>query len=304
MVLKIFFNGTGLNMHSANVTDSRFSAARLLSIWRMERTHFWFAGRQALVESLIRQNLSRQSAILDVGCGTGWMVESLTRDGYRVAGMDLRSEGLPATGRKLPEVGLVQAEASHLPFDKNTFDAVLMLDILEHVDDKAALREVRSILRPGGTVIMTVPAFPCLWSYRDGAAGHLRRYTREGLRQLIVQSGFEVREISYYQFVLLPLVVMARLLGRKGPAIRDMEDQPHWLVNRALAWINRWEVALRPVVSWPCGSSMVAVFRKIEDVVDACLLAINAQDPGERSSTSDPAGSGPMKRPWRRSEKS
>ena len=82
-------------MHSANVTDSRFSAVRLLSIWRMERTHFWFAGRQALVESLIRQNLSRQSAILDVGCGTGWMVESLTRDGYRVAGMDRDDEGRP-----------------------------------------------------------------------------------------------------------------------------------------------------------------------------------------------------------------
>lgn len=192
------------------------------------------------------------------------MVEKLTPDGYRVAGMDLRGEGLLATSRMLPEVGLVQAEASHLPFEKNVFDAVLLLDILEHVNDRAALREVRSILRPRGIAIMTVPALPWLWSYRDKAAGHLRRYTREGLRQLIVQSGFEVQEISYYQFILLPMLVMTRLLGRKGPAIRDMEDQPHWLVNRALTWINRREVALRPVISWPCGSSIVAVFRKDE----------------------------------------
>jgi ubiquinone/menaquinone biosynthesis C-methylase UbiE len=253
-------------MHSATVTDSRFSTARLLRLLQMERAHFWFVGRQALVEGLINQTLSRQSVILDIGCGTGWMVEKLTRDGYRVAGMDLKSEGLLAASRMLPEVGLVQAEASHLPFEKNSFGAVLLLDILEHVDDRAALREIRSILQPGGIVIMTVPALPWLWSYRDKAAGHLRRYTREGLRQLIVQSGFEVQEISYYQFVLLPIVVITRLLGRKGPAIRDMEDQPHWLVNRVLTWINRLEVALRPVVSWPRGSSIVAVFRKDERI--------------------------------------
>jgi hypothetical protein len=133
--------------------------------------------------------------------------------------------------------------------------------VLEHVDDEAALEEIVRVVRPGGAVIVSVPAMPWLWSYRDVDAGHQRRYVRRGLLKLLRKSRLEVHRLNYFQCLLFPLV-MTRVVSRKGRAARDREDAPAPLVNSVLSVISRLEVRLSRVVSWPFGSSLVAVCRK------------------------------------------
>ena len=255
--------GTQPGMMSENVVKSRFRPDRLARLSQLERWHFWFVGRRVLLDRLLDKYLRHQMRILDVGCGTGLMPAILTRRGYHVVGLDLRPEGLRATRQVLPGANLIQAEATRLPLAENQFAAVLLLDVLEHVDDQALLREVRRVLQPRGVVVMTAPALPWLWSYRDEAAGHLRRYTRQRLERIIADSQLEAREIRYYQCFLLPVVIMTRVLGRQGAGPRDLEERPLPILNAVMSWINRLEARLSEVISWPWGSSLVAVGRKI-----------------------------------------
>jgi len=242
------------------VAEPSFTKERLAVLSEIEVRHFWFAGRRALVERLLGRHARADQRVLDLGCGSGRSVEELGRRGFAVVGLDQRCEGLfLARGANR---WLVQAEAARLPFRSGTFDGAVLLDVLEHVDDRAVLAELRRLLKPEGWALLTVPALPWLYSYRDSAAGHRRRYTRRGLGAALTEARLELREARYYQCLLLPLVAATRLLGRRGPALRDLEDRPHPLVNRLLGWISRAEVALGDVVSWPVGSSLAAVCRK------------------------------------------
>jgi SAM-dependent methyltransferase len=239
------------------------SAERLSRLGEIEGGHFWFVGRRALFDDLFQRH-ARELAdpVLDLGCGTGRMLRRPLLRGRRAVGVDLVAEGLRAAGRTRPGPALVQASALPLPFADGTFGAVLLLDVLEHVDDRAVLREVLRVLRPGGSVLISVPACPWLWSHRDVAAGHLRRYRRRELRALLAELRLRVLELRYYQCLLFPLALVSRLLGRRGPRLRDLEDRPRPALNALLARVNRLEVRWGRSVSWPWGSSLVAVCRK------------------------------------------
>jgi SAM-dependent methyltransferase len=200
--------------------------------------------------------------VLDAGCGTGAMVELLDQMGLRAAGFDLRPEGLMATKRACQSAWLFQAESACLPIADAKFDAALALDVLEHVDDRVMLAELTRVLRPGASLVLTVPALPSLWSYRDEAAGHLRRYTKRHLADLLNEAQLEIRQVGYYQCLLLPLVIATRWLGRRDASWRDTEDLPAPLINTILTLINRIEVSLGRFLPWPCGSSLFAVCRK------------------------------------------
>lgn len=237
-----------------------FSAARLARLAELEDWHFWFLARRDLIRRLIRRHLHRQAAfILDVGCGTGSILAELSRDGHRVMGVDSRREGLRRIGPTLPSALLAQADATLLPLRPGSADLVLLLDVLEHVPDHLALEEVRRVLRPGGKAIIAVPAFTKLWSYRDVGAGHRRRYSREQVLALARGAGLEVCEVRHFQFLLLPILALSRWLGRKGPWWRDLEERRIPLVSKLLVLISRLEVRLGALVSWPAGSSILAV---------------------------------------------
>jgi ubiquinone/menaquinone biosynthesis C-methylase UbiE len=239
-----------------------FRRDRLQRLSEMERWHFWFAGRRELVRCLVHRHLDPGRRLLDVGCGTGWQLESMLREGHRAVGLDLRPEGLAAMRDASREVDLVQGRATQLPLRSASFDAVLLLDVLEHVEDRAALREVHRVLREGGVALLSVPAFSWMWSYRDQDAGHLRRYHRRQLAQLLVDGGFRVLQVCYYQCLLFPVVLLSRLLGRRGPGWRNLEERPLPVLNAALSWLNRWEGRLGARVPLPFGSTLVAACRK------------------------------------------
>jgi SAM-dependent methyltransferase len=237
-----------------------FTAERLQRLADIERWHFWFVGRRRLIDRLVGRYLPGPPAtLLDAGCGTGATLEWLAARGYRVTGCDQRPEGLGQV--RAVSAGVFQADVTRLPVPGQQFDAAFSLDVIEHVDDRAAIGELVRVLKPGAHLVVSVPAMPSLWSYRDEAAGHRRRYTRAGLLTLLRSFHLDVQYVGYYQCLLLPLVMATRWLGSRNPVWRDREDLPHPVINAALTFVARLDARLGRVVGWPCGSSLVAVCR-------------------------------------------
>ena len=225
----------------------------------LERTHFWFPGRDDLVRNLL-DRFAAGGPVLDLGCGSGLFASQLGHAGTPAIGLDRvlhRHPALVAPG--------VRGDALRLPFRDGSAAVALLRDVLEHVDEAAALAECRRVLRPGGVLVTLVPAWPSLWSCRDEVAGHRRRYTRASLRIALQGGGFDVLELRGYQFVLLPLVVASRLVAqRRGASQLAREERPPAALSAVLTRINRAEASLaryrwlRP----PTGSTIAAVARR------------------------------------------
>lgn len=227
-----------------------------IDLAEVEDWHFWFVGRDELVLTLL-DRFDAGPRMLDVGCGTGRFAAAASRRGDgAVIAVDRY-----APTRAAPAAAAA-GDAERLPLREGAVDVVLARDVLEHVDDDAALAECRRVLRPGGLLVALVPAWPSLWSTRDEQAGHLRRYTRRALRRHVEAAGFSVEEIRGYQCVLLPVIAASRLLERcAGSATLPRENQPPLAVNALFARINRLEASaaraawLRP----PTGSTLAIV---------------------------------------------
>ena len=229
---------------------------------RLEPWHFWFVARRRLLRALLVRHLGAEpQALLEIGCGSGELLRELAERGVRVVGIDQCPEGLSQQQRSILGGRLARADAAALPLRDDTFDAALLFDILEHVDDVRVLREVRRVLRPGACVFLSAPAFPSLWGVRDELAGHRRRYTREGLRSLIEGAGLELVEVRFFQSLLFPVFALARHLGRRSTKMRSMENAPPAWLNRVLLGIHELEEALPAGLRPPFGSSLIAVCR-------------------------------------------
>lgn len=240
---------------------ARFPTGRLERLVEIDRWHFWFRGRRALLHVVLADALRIPSEILDVGCGSGTTLAWLQERGHRVTGVDGHPRAVAAARRTAPGATVELAPAVALPFDACSFDGVMMLDVLEHVDDDAgALREVRRVVRPRGWVALTVPACPRLWGVRDEDAGHVRRYRADGLRAAVASAGLTLERLTHYQLALLPLVAATRLLG--GRRLRDREDLPPPWLNAVLGAVNAVEARVAARVDLPLGSSLVALARR------------------------------------------
>jgi SAM-dependent methyltransferase len=244
------------SLSSASETNRpSFEPDRLARIAELEGSHFWFAGRRALVRRLLDQHLEggRVPAALDVGCGTGSFLPVLESYADSVVGLD------PLGGE---DTRIVVGDAERLPFDAGSFELATALDVLEHVDDRAALRELARVVRTGGWVVVTVPAFPGLWSARDTLAAHRRRYRRAELVRLFESSGFAVAETAYFQFFLFPLVLASRAAGRLRLRAAELEEQPPAHVNAVLRRVSELEVKLGGRIPWPWGSTLALAARR------------------------------------------
>jgi SAM-dependent methyltransferase len=185
--------------------------------------HFWFRARNDLIAWAFRASLpaGRPARVLEVGCGTGIVLSRLVAEGLAAEGADLLPEALDRCRARLP-VPLWRVDARRLPFVAE-FDAAGLFDCLEHFEDEApVLAGIHASLRPGGLVVITVPALPGLWSGMDAWSHHRRRYTRASASAAVRRAGFEVVRAAYFNGVLLPAVwLQRRVLPRWRPFDRD-----------------------------------------------------------------------------------
>lgn len=226
----------------------------------LEERHWWFVARRRILLSLLERNLPDRTDldVLDAGCGGGATMESLRRYG-RVQGMELAGEAVAYNRERGRDV--IEGSIERMPFEDESFDLALALDVIEHVpDDLAALEELSRVLRPGGSLLVTVPALDMLWSAHDEANGHYRRYTLAGLRGRVARVGFEVVELSYFNTLLFPAVLAARKLRRKGSG-SDVEEVPEPL-NSILTRVFSCEAALLRWTKLPIGVSALCFARR------------------------------------------
>lgn len=234
-------------------------------MYRYEDHYWWFVSRRELVDALVRRlPLSPEAIIVDVGCGTGATAAQLRKYGM-VIGVDISPLAL-SWSRQRGLNNLLLAAAERLPIARESADVVVATDILEHLDDDVAvLKEFYRALKPGGYVVVTVPAYSILWSEHDLALMHRRRYVARTLAQRSRSVGFEIVRLTYALFFLFPLALAMRLLKRRPPPGKEPEAQlpplPEWL-NRFLIRFQRIETSLLTHLRFPWGVSVVAVLRK------------------------------------------
>jgi len=247
---------------------------------QLEHTHFWFVSRRRIFFDLLDRFFARRDQpagstatrrqVLEIGCGAGGMLGPLQRYG-RVAGLDIDHEYvLHCQSRGFQDV--LCGSGYELPFADASFDLVCLFDTIEHIpDDQQALREVQRVLRPGGAVFVSVPAYQWLWSQNDRTAHHCRRYTAGRLRRLLRATGFAPHRVSYFNTMLLPLILPTVLwqklmdrLGRLPDGYNNMSvPLPHWL-NRLFTWLMSAERHLLKHVSFPAGHSVLALATRPE----------------------------------------
>lgn len=213
---------------------------------------------------------TRDIRILDAGCGTGGLIRRMQaiRPEWRWTGLDVSPLACDLARRLNGESGLggveiCEGSVTKLPFDDGSFDAVVSADVLYHVDDdREALREFFRVLRPGGAVVVNVPAYRWLWSYHDEAVHARRRYARGEVLAKLDEAGFGEARATYWNTLPFPLIVARRKLlpaPRNGSDVRLYPPLVEACFNAAMALERAW---LGGVGRLPFGSSVLAVARK------------------------------------------
>jgi len=214
--------------------------------FELEDTHWWFAGRRAVIWALLRRTRTPSGArMLDAGCGTGRNLIEYGRLGT-VTGVDFSAEAIDFCRRRGLQ-GASQGRLEALDFEAASFDLILATDVLEHLqDDLAAMRELRRVAAPGARLLVTVPAYRWLWSQHDTAHHHFRRYTLRQLRRRLESTGWRPVLSSYFNSILLPPIATVRLLARRNPERAERPDLKLTppLLNTVLRAPMRLEAAL------------------------------------------------------------
>jgi SAM-dependent methyltransferase len=232
-------------------------------LYEVENEHWWFAARKAILLRYLdaRLPLPPTARLLDVGCGTGAILESFSRR-YQAFGSDMAPQAIDfcrERGLTRLHLGTLDTYPASEPFD-----LITMLDMLEHVeDDEGLLRVGRRLLREGGHILIATPAFPSLWSKHDEILHHKRRYTRSGLRRLVEHAGFTVEHLTYFNCFLFP-VAWARRVASRVTGMQKTNDLeiPSRSLNAVLREVFRIERWILPRTSLPIGLSLLCLARR------------------------------------------
>jgi SAM-dependent methyltransferase len=236
-----------------------------LQTHRAEDRHWWYQGRRRVLERAIdRLGLPAGARILDAGCGSGRNMVELARHGS-VTGVELS----PPSAELARERGcgeVLECSVLDMPFDEGSFDLTVSLDVIEHLqDDVAALRELRRVTRPGGALLVTVPAYQWLWSGHDEVNHHHRRYSRGTLLAAAESAGWREERHTHFNSLLLPIAILLRALERLRPATTK-SSLDLWVPPAPLNWALRQPLRLEGAAighggSIPAGLSLLSVFR-------------------------------------------
>ncbi len=228
---------------------------------QVEDRMWYFHALHERIEAALRDTLGEaRGQVLDAGCGTGGLIRRLSarHPAWEWTGVDADPTAL-RLARDRTAAPLVEASVTALPFAEGAFDAVVSADVLCNLDDDvAALREMRRVLRPGGLLVINVPACRWLWSYHDEAVHSRRRYERAQLRDALRAGGFEQLRVTYRQTLLLPLIAARRKLLPPPASGSDVAVSAP-VVDAVLRAVTRVEAGLLATCgSLPCGASLFA----------------------------------------------
>lgn len=243
---------------------------------KLEEQHWWFRGRRGLYLPLLEHVLERDTGapardltVADVGCGVGGFLEPLARFG-KVIGLEL-DEPAVTFAHERGRTDMIVAACDGLPLPDASVDLVTLWDVIEHTeDDLAVLKEAARVLRPGGHVALSVPAYQFLYAHNDKVAHHFRRYTRGQVVRRLREAGLQVSKATYVNVTLSPLIIPAvlalklkeKLVGRSSAGANNLTISTPRRVNGLLAGIFAGERVLLRHVSAPFGHSIVGIARK------------------------------------------
>lgn len=232
--------------------------------FELEDKYWWFVARNRIVLKLTFNytNLYKKCTVLDFGCGTGGFASLLNKH-FDVIGIDTSPLAIEFC-RKRGLNNLFLGSIDDFPANKFNLKGVFALDVVEHIDDdRTILRKLFSVLQKDGYLIITVPAFPWLWSNHDDLHMHKRRYTRSQLKQLLEETGFRIEYISYFNFFLfLPAVLKRLTIKDKTVEETPPVDPVPNLLNKVFRCVFESEKFLLPYIRFPFGLSIIAIAKK------------------------------------------
>ena len=235
---------------------------------QIEEWNWWFIARRKSILSLLK-NTGKKEKILDIGCAGGPLLNDLKNQGFENAsGADFSAEAVA----KCKQRGLqaYQMDAHNLQFDTNSFDLLIASDSLEHLEfDEKALKNWHNILKPGGKLLVFVPAYMFLWSEHDAVNHHYRRYTKTELTQKLQQAGFNVKRSGYWNFMMFFPTSVFRILQQLKNKIspskkpKDQLESFNPLINKVLInWLGI-ENGIFKIMPFPCGVSVFVEATKV-----------------------------------------
>jgi len=250
-----------------------FDVAAFKFLFEMEQKHFWHVGRKEIILDILKRNIPDLNKIrmLEIGCGNGNVLDYLKQNSISIEGCDLFLEGLKFCRQRSSSIPLYQIDILTMPF-KEEYEVIGLFDVLEHIeDDRKALSMIHKALRPGGHLVLTVPAYQFLWSCHDDISHHVRRYDRKVLMAKLKQSGFSLSRLTYFMFLLFPVLASMRLLSRLFDIRKNKTEETTVsfafktipIVNDVFLALLRLEKYLIRYMDLPFGASLIAIARKM-----------------------------------------
>lgn len=239
--------------------------AEYRNIFENEETNFYYVATHALVLALVNRLIPKKRGVklLDAGAGTGMLAKKLSSVG-RVTAVDDSGQAVRFARKR--GVAVRKASLMHLPYPTDTFDVITCIDVLYHrrVNDDRALRELYRVLKPGGFMVVRVPAIEWLRIAHDEVVHTRHRYQKRELREKLTAAGFTVDKLSYSGLVLLPFRIVRKLYESLFPSkkARSIVTPLPFLINWVITAILRIEHWFVLRINLPIGIGLLAIVRK------------------------------------------
>ncbi len=237
-------------------------------MFETEDNYWWYRGLRALLQHALARYAPRGAMILDAGCGTGANLKLMQSYGCAI-GVDISEEAIAfCHARGVPRERAFLASLTELPFPDALFDLAVSFDVICNIpEDVTALGEMARVLKPGGRLVLQLPAYQWLWSAHDVAVGHQRRYSARDLRTKIARVGLTVERVTHTNALLFPAGVVERLARRRalrqGQSVQSdlTTPLPRW-VNTSFGALTETEMRAAARVDFPVGLSVLVVAKR------------------------------------------